>query len=267
MNLNLENKTALVTGSGQGIGAAIARRLAEEGANIVTHSRNIEKARAVADEITAAGGKAVAVGGTLDDDDSAAHIAADSIAAFGQIDILVNNAGVYAEVPWFEATPEYWSGITNTNVLSQVRLINLLVPAMKARGWGRVIGMASDTATSPREIMPAYSMTKGANVSIAVSLAKALARSGVTSNAISPGATLTPGLQTYFEAYGRDNGWPSDWPSVEARIIDEFLPNMTGRLATDEDVAAVAVFLASPLADQITGTNMRVDGGTLPTIN
>jgi 3-oxoacyl-[acyl-carrier protein] reductase len=93
MNLNLESKTALVTGSGQGIGAATARRLASEGANIVTHSRNIEKAKAVADEIIAMGGKAMAVGGTLDNDVSAARIAADAITAFGQIDILVNNAG------------------------------------------------------------------------------------------------------------------------------------------------------------------------------
>src|ERR1700754_4146764 len=141
MDLRLTGRRALVTGSSSGLGAAIARLLAREGADVVVHGRNEARTRAVAEEV---GAQAVAVG------DLATDTGADAVAAAaGQIDVLVNNAGAYDNLGWADSTPELWLRTYEVNVVSAVRMIRHFVPGMRARGWGRVIQIGGGLAVQP----------------------------------------------------------------------------------------------------------------------
>ena len=148
-----------------------------------------------------------------------------------------------------------------------VRLINQLVPGMKERGWGRVIVIASGEATMPVVTHAAYAATKSANLNLTVSLAKALTGTGITSNAISPGLTLTPGVLQMLQGMAPNMGWSTNLVELEQQAAKDFVPNPTGRLARPQDIADVVTFLASPRSAYINGTNIRVDGGLVPTVN
>jgi 3-oxoacyl-[acyl-carrier protein] reductase len=176
MNLQLAGKVALVTGSSSGIGAEIARTLAREGATVIVHGRSSAPAEQVAQSTATEVGNAVAVTGDLATDEGADRIASAALAATGAVDILINNAGTYANQGWMESTAEGWAARYNANVLSVVRLVQRLMPQMKARGWGRIIQMARGEATQPFAFMPDYAATKAALVNLTVSLAKELAR-------------------------------------------------------------------------------------------
>ena len=268
MDLQLAGKRAVVTGSSSGIGEAIAKALAAEGASVVVHGRREAEARRVAAEITRAGGKAVVALGDLGTDADADAVAGVANEAFGGVDILINNAGAFPPGGWLDTDATEWTDLYNQNVGSMVRLITRLVPGMKERGWGRVISIASGVATMPFADMPHYSATKAANVNLAVSLAKAVAGSGVTSNAVSPGMIVTPGVEEMLKGMAPQIGVPADdWAALEAFAVKTMVPNPSARLGRPEDIAAAVTFLASPLAGYINGTNLRVDGGTVPTVN
>jgi NAD(P)-dependent dehydrogenase (short-subunit alcohol dehydrogenase family) len=268
VDLQLSGKRALVTGSSSGIGEAIAKSLAAEGVAVVVHGRREAEAKRVAAEISAAGGKAVVAIGDLSSDAGADAVAKVVSDALGGADILVNNAGAYPHGPWLEAPAADWINLYNQNVGSMVRLINRLVPGMKERGWGRVISLASVVATMPFPSGPAYSATKSANTNMAVSLSKALADTGITSNAVSPGMIVTPGVEDMLKGMASQFGLPSDdLPAIEEFALKNMVPNPSARLGRPEDIAAAVTFLASPLAGYINGMNLRVDGGTVPTVN
>jgi 3-oxoacyl-[acyl-carrier protein] reductase len=268
MDLQLIGKRAVVTGSSSGIGEAIAKMLAAEGASVVVHGRREAEANRVAAEIAAAGGKAVVALGDLGSDAGAEAVAKRVNDAFGGADILVNNAGAFPQGPWLESKATEWNDLYNQNVGSMVRLVTLLVPGMKQRGWGRVIAIASGVATMPIGQMGNYSATKAANVSLAVSLAKELAGTGITSNAVSPGMVVTPGVEEMLKGMAPQLGLsPDNLSALEQFAVKNMVPNPAGRLGRVEDIAAAVTFLASPLAGYINGTNLRVDGGTVPTIN
>jgi 3-oxoacyl-[acyl-carrier protein] reductase len=268
MDLQLVGKRAVVTGSSSGIGEAIAKALAAEGASVVVHGRREAEAKRVAAEISAAGGKAVVALGDLSTDAGADAVARVANDAFDGADILVNNAGAFPQGPWLESTADEWNDLYNQNVGSMVRLITRLVPGMKQRGWGRVIALASGVATTPFADMANYSATKGANVNLAVSLAKALAGTGITSNAVSPGMIMTPGVEEMLKGMAPKLGLsPDDMAALEQFAVKNMVPNPSARLGRVEDIAAAVTFLASPLAGYINGTNLRVDGGTVPTVN
>ncbi len=268
MDLQLVGKRAVVTGSSSGIGEAIAKALAAEGAAVVVHGRREAEARRVAAEIRAAGGKAVVALGDLSTDAGADAVANAANEAFDGVDILVNNAGAFPQGAWLDSTADQWSELYNQNVGSMVRLITRLVPGMKRLGWGRVIAIASGVATTPFGEMGNYSATKAANVSLAVSLAKALAGTGITSNAVSPGMIITPGVEEMLKGMAPQLGLPADdLAALEQFAVKNMVPNPSARLGRPEDIAAVVAFLASPLADYVNGTNLRVDGGTVGTVN
>jgi 3-oxoacyl-[acyl-carrier protein] reductase len=268
MDLQIAGKRAVVTGSSSGIGEAIAKVLAAEGASVVVHGRREAEAHRVAAEIASAGGKAVVAIGDLSTDAGADAVARAANKAFGGADILVNNAGAFPNVPWLESTAEQWTDIYNQNVGSMVRLITRLVPGMKERGWGRVISIASVVGTMPFAIGASYAATKSANINLAVSLAKDLAGTGVTSNAVSPGMVVTPGVEEWLKGLAPQFGLPADdLPALEQFAAKNMVPNPSARLGRPEDIAAAVAFLASPLAGYINGTNLRVDGGTVPTVN
>ena len=266
MDLHLTGKRALVTGSTSGIGEQIAKTLAAEGASVVVHGRREAEAARVVEAITAAGGRAAAAVGDLATDDHAARVADAAVAAFGGVDILVNNAGAFPMQDWLDSTAAEWNDLYNTNVASVVRLVTRLVPAMKERKWGRVIMLGSFLGPMPQAMIANYAATKMANINQAVSLAKALTGTGVTSNAVSPGPIRTPGFEAGTKQMMESQGQTYDFAAFEAYYVKEtHLP--AGHIGAPTDIADAVAFLVSPRADYITGTNLRVDGGMVPTVN
>jgi 3-oxoacyl-[acyl-carrier protein] reductase len=267
MDLQLDGKRALVTGSSGGIGEAIANALAAEGAPTAVHGRDAAAVARVVDEIHAAGGTAVATVGDLTDAMAAKAVHADVLAALGGLDILVNNVGLYQPTSWDETDADQWRTTYDANVVTTVRLTRLFLPAMRAQRFGRVIQIATGEATNPFPNMPDYAASKAAIVNLTVSLAKALDASGVTANTISPGIVVTPGVEAFFRAQAPARGWGESWEQIETGVLRDWLHNYTGRLGRPEDVANVALFLASPLSSYVTGANYRVDGGSTAAIN
>jgi 3-oxoacyl-[acyl-carrier protein] reductase len=149
MNLQLENKRALVTGSNSGIGEAIAKALAAEGTAVVVHGRDETKTRRVADEITRSGSRAAVAIGDLASDVEAQRVVDAALAAFGSIDILVNNAGVFHVRGWWDTAPAQWIEIYNQNVGGSVRLVQALAPPMRDRRWGRIIQISPGPIMTP----------------------------------------------------------------------------------------------------------------------
>ncbi|MBE9018611.1 short-chain dehydrogenase [Chroococcidiopsis sp. CCALA 051] len=262
MDLQLEGKRVLVTGSSTGIGECIAQVLAREGALVAVHGRERERTNGVAEGIVANGGKAFAVTGDLATDEGAQQVADLAVAALSDVDILVNNAGIYGNSGWIDTTAKDWAHIYNVNVISMVRLIRHLVPRMKQLGWGRIIQIASGEAMQPFPQMPDYAATKAANVNMTVSLAKELAHTGITVNTISPGIIVNDNIKKFFLDVAKQRGWGTDWVDIEKYVLSEWVGTLTGHLGKVEDVANLVAFVVSPLADYINAANFRVDGGS-----
>ncbi|GAB3430513.1 SDR family NAD(P)-dependent oxidoreductase [Flindersiella endophytica] len=264
MDIQLTGKRALVTGSSSGLGAAIARVLAAEGAAVVVHGRDQARAEAVMKEIRGAGGQATLAMGDLGTD-SGAEAVADAAQSQGPVDILVNNAGYFdLSKTWNDTTPGEWSDIYNVNVVASVRLIQRLLPPMRERGWGRVIQIGSVLGAQSAASQPHYNATNAARDNLAQSLARELRDSGVTSNAVAPGAMATEYGKHLITEYGRANGFGETWEEVEREVVRALAPNDVGRTARVEEVAAAVAYLASPVADYITGATLRIDGGWYP---
>ncbi len=272
MDLQLKDKRALVTGSSSGIGEAIAKALAAEGALVAIHGRDEGRATQVRRQIEAAGGKAVIVLGDLSRDADAERVANTASTAWGGIDILVNNAGGSGDKdPADRTSPEEWAEMYDQNVLCIIRLTQRLVPPMRKSGWGRVVNISSGAGTMPTVNRAAYSAAKAAVNNLTVSLSKEVGRDGVTVNAISPGTILTPKAERVFREVACQRGWAdggqAEWPEVERAIVENVAPNSLARIGRAEEVARAVAFLCSPHAGYITGANLRVDGGIVPTVN
>ncbi len=267
MKLQLEGKRALITGSSAGIGESIAKLLAQEGALIVVHGRNEKEVNRVAQEIATSGGKAIVAIGDLRTDEGAKLVADKALSVFGGIDILINNAGVYPQTSWMETAPQDWNEIFNSNITSMVRVMQYIIPQMKELGWGRIIQMSTTLGTSPWPSMPHYAASKAAIINLTVSLMKELTYTGITVNTVSPGPILTPGLEVMYREIAETKGWGSDWDEIEKHALEELIHIPSGRIGHVEDVANLVAFLSSPLAGYINGSNLRVDGGHVSTIN
>jgi 3-oxoacyl-[acyl-carrier protein] reductase len=268
MDLQLADKRALVTGSTSGIGAEIARMLALEGVKVVVHGRDQGRALGVVADIKAKGAQAAAALGDLTTVDGAEAVIEASEQTFGGIDILVNNAGGSnsATAPgWFETPVEDWADSYRQNTLPAVRLAQAFVPAMRKRGWGRVIQISSRNAISAYAQFGAYGAAKAAVNNLTLSLSKALAGTGVTSNGIMPGLIYTPLADPWFKALAKQRG--SDDPQVgQDFALKNVLQQTVNRLGQPRDIAAAVCFIASPHSDFMTGTTIRIDGGATPTV-
>jgi NAD(P)-dependent dehydrogenase (short-subunit alcohol dehydrogenase family) len=265
MDLQLARKRALVTGSSSGIGSEIARMLAAEGISVVVHGRNAERTQAVVRQIEDAGGRAaIALGDLMTEDGKAAVLDATG-RAFGGVDILVNNAGGASSVAWFETTGEEWTDSYRQNTLPAVALAQAFVPGMRERGWGRCIQISSRNAISAYAEFGPYGAAKAALNNLTLSLSKALAGTGVTSNGIMPGLIYTPLVEDWFKTLARQQG--SYDPAVGRDFaIKNVLRQTVGRIGEAKDIAFAVCMIASPLNDFMTGTTFRVDGGATPTI-
>ncbi|MFB7717884.1 SDR family NAD(P)-dependent oxidoreductase [Nocardia sp. NPDC056100] len=267
MDLQLDGKRALVTGSSNGIGRAIALALAAEGAAVVVHGRDPERTGATADAIAAAGGKAAVALGDLSSDDPAREVADTATAAFGGIDILVNNAGGLGADGWTTATAADWLALYNTNVAAAVRLIRALTPAMRNAEWGRVIQIGSAANPNPLPPRAAYSAAKAALANLTVSLSKELSATGITVNTVSPGPVHLPAFDDFAREFARAHHLPDDIPAATRVLLNGPLANPSDRLTEPAEIAALVTFLASPLAASVNGANLRMDGGMVPTVN
>jgi NAD(P)-dependent dehydrogenase (short-subunit alcohol dehydrogenase family) len=263
MDLSLNGKRALITGSSAGIGEATARRLASEGAHVMVHGLTLPEAEEVAHSIVKAGGKAYATSGDLRSDIAAETIVRDTLKALDQVDILANIAGAYPWNGWFVCPPDEWIDVYNTDVVSCVRMIYKLVPQMKSLGWGRVITMSSASGTyTPANYVPAYSSAKAAVTAMSKSLAIELAGSGITVNAISPAPVSTETTRRLFTNFAAAEGRSTRWEDVERHFVDTVMHEpLVSRMATPEEVAALVAFLCSSYADPISGAEYLIDCG------
>ncbi|MFE1956827.1 SDR family NAD(P)-dependent oxidoreductase [Streptomyces sp. NPDC059479] len=266
MDLQLTDKRALVTGSTSGLGEAIARMLAAEGAAVVIHGRDPGRAKAVAEAVRAEGGRADIAIGDLATDEGADAVA-DAALADGPVDILVNNAGAYDHLSWPDSTPAEWARSYDVNVIAGVRMIHRLVPAMREQRWGRVIQIGGGLAIQPLPMQPHYNATLAARHNLAVSLARELKDTGVTSNVVAPGAILVDSVRKLLTDIAPDHGWGETWGEIERAAARELVPNDIGRLGRPEEIAGAVAYLTGPLADYISGATIRVDGGTIRSVH
>ncbi len=238
----LENKVALVTGAGRGIGAVVARRFAEEGAQVVVHYRSSgETAEGLAREIDG-----VALQADLTDPAATEAMVADALSHFGRIDVLVNNAASFAaDLDFAAATWDDFRAEFDGVVGATVNPTKAVVPIMKEQGGGRIVNFVATLVQRPAPEYIVHTTAKSALIGLTRTLARDLGPHGITVNMVSPGMTLTDYSQSL----------PDD---IKARVAGQ---TPLRRLATAEDVANVVLFYASPLADFVTGANLAPDGG------
>jgi NAD(P)-dependent dehydrogenase (short-subunit alcohol dehydrogenase family) len=268
MDLQLTGRRVLVTGSSSGIGEAIVHMLAEEGAKVVVHGRNRERAEKVAKDIGAAG---VAIG-ELSSEALVADVHAQAIQALGgTVEILINNAGGNAKgnssVPPAQIAIADFIDNYRANTLGAVQLCQLCVPDMVASKFGRIINVSSAVAVQPNYMGVDYSAAKAALNNFTVSLAGSLRGVNVTANVLTPGVIMVDGLLRFGRARFGDPEMSFD--EVSDRFASEkvFEIPPAGRLGKPHDLAMVACLLASPLSGFITGANYRVDGGQVRGLN
>ncbi len=247
MELGLEGKVALVTGSSGGIGLETARLLATEGARVVSSSRGN------------GGPGELHVAADLARPGEPDRVVKAAEERYGRVDILVNNVG-WAEIHRFdELTEEIWERSWQINVMSAVRASQAALPGMRERQAGAIVNVASTAAKRPSLGMPEYSVTKAAMLSLSRLIADLYAKDGIRCNAVTPGPTAT-------EAWLGDGGL-ADQQGDRAEILAKVgAGRPLGRLATPEEIASVIVFLASERASYVTGAAWSVDGGTVPII-
>jgi 3-oxoacyl-[acyl-carrier protein] reductase len=243
LNLGLKDRACIVTGASQGIGAATARLLEDEGANVLRVSRHGDFACDVSEP------------------DAAERVLAECLDRFGRVDVLVNNAGTSRAASLEELTEEDWREQWELNVMAPMRLMSAIAPKMAETGDGRIVNVASSSGKRPSPRNAAYSVTKAAELSLSRVFADRWAGSGVRVNAVAPGPVATP-------LWLGEGGLADQSAEREGVSRDEVLEQAAakiplGRMGTEEEIAAVIVFLCSQQASNVTGAAWAVDGGTV----
>jgi len=263
MDLQLENKIALVTGSTAGIGLATAKGLAAEGATVVVNGRTEKRVQEAIEKLTAAKvkGKLIPLAADLGTVDGVQL----AIKQLPRLNILVNNLGIYSPKPYNELTDEDWQHIFEVNVMSGVRLSRHYMPLMMQENWGRIVFISSESALQIPVEMIHYGMTKTAQLAIARGLAEATVGTAVTVNSILAGATLSEGVEAYINEVAKKTG------ATPAQVEKDFFANarptqLLKRFTSPEEVAAMVTYVCSPLSSATNGAALRADGGTVKAI-
>ncbi|MEL7087253.1 MAG: SDR family oxidoreductase [Planctomycetota bacterium] len=265
MDLQLAGKHALVTGSTSGIGFAIARRLLREGATVTVNGRSDATVNeAVAKLKDEPGGDVHGVAADLSTERGALDLAAGA-EHVGPVDILINNTGIFAPVEFGKITDDQWMEIFNVNVMSGVRMCRALLPAMKQRGWGRVVFVSSESGLNIPTEMIHYGVTKTAQLALGRGLAKEFKGTGITVNSVLPGPTWTEGVETFVEQMAE--GGDRSKEEVKDAFVPENRPgSLVQRFAEPAEVADMVAFIVSPLAATTSGASVRVEGGIVDSI-
>ena len=263
MDLQLTNKVALVTGSTAGICFAIGAGLAAEGAKVIINGRSEKRVGEAIAMIRQKHPQArlAACAGDLSDAEAAQRVTTD----FPQVDILVNNLGVYDTKPFEAISDHEWHGIIETNFMSGVRLSRHYLPEMKARNWGRIIFISSESAINIPVEMIHYGVTKTMQLALARGLAETTAGTAVTVNSVLPGPTRSEGVEKFVDQIAHSRG--IEQSHFEKEFFATVRPSsLLKRFASTDEVASLVIFLASPLSSAINGTALRADGGVVRAI-
>ena len=258
MDLALNNKVALVTGSHRGTGQIIAKTLLHEGANVLVHGMTQQQAE---DSVSALGA-GVPVWGDIVTREGSDEL----LAQCERFDtsILVNNFGAADAGTWQSQDEDDWLLAYQKHVLSAQRLITGMLPKMSNMPWARIINLGTVGSTSPNARMTGYYAAKGALANMTIGLAKEVAGTDIRVNLVSPGMIHTPEVEQNYMRVAAKKNWGDTWEEVEAHVAKD-IP--IRRISRREEVAGLVAFLCSPMADAIHGQNIRIDGGQLGVVN
>lgn len=263
MDLQLNRKQALISASTAGIGLAIAKRLAQEGAMVIVNGRTLERV----DQAIAAI-REVAPDAELRPlplDLSAAEGIQQACERYPDIDILINNLGIYEPKPFEEITDDDWMRLFEINVMSGVRLSRFYLPRMMQRNWGRIVFISSESGVNIPTEMIHYGMTKSAQLAIARGLAEHAKGTQVTVNSVLPGPTWSEGVEQFIAENAKAQGKTIE--AVEQDFFQVMRPSsLIQRFATADEVANLVAYVVSPLASATTGAPLRVEGGCVRSI-
>ncbi len=263
MDLQLTNKTALVTGSTAGIGFAIASLLAQEGASVVVNGRSRPRVEEAVNRIRQ-DNKAAQVTGVAAD--LGTRAGADELTSkLPAVDVLVNNLGIFEPKPFPEIPDEDWLRFFEVNVLSGVRMSRFYLPKMLQKNWGRIVFISSESGLNIPAEMIHYGVTKTAQIALARGLAETTAGTNVTVNSVLPGPTRSEGVEQFVKDLAKGQG--TDTAKVEADFFRTARPSsLLKRFATPEEVAAMVVYVCSGRASATNGAALRVEGGVVRSI-
>lgn len=267
MDLGLKDKVVLVTGASKGLGAAIALAFSREGSKLILVARTQTELEQVAMDAEKQGATEVlAIAADLTQTDAIADVVSAAIDRFGTIHVLVNNAGILGSFsPFAEITDEEWLQVFNLNFFSVVQLTRAVLPYMTQKQWGRIINLSSESGLQPDAAMPHYGATKAALLNLTKSLSKGYGQHGILVNSVSPAFIKTPMVEKMLEQIAQDKGFTVQ--AAETYFLKENRPHIElKRGGTSPEVASAVVFLASEAASFITGTNLRVDGGSVASL-
>jgi len=263
MDLQLTDKKVLVSGSTAGIGFAIASLFAQEGASVVVNGRSPGRVEEAVRRIQSQKKDATVTGvaadlGTKEGVDQLTR-------KIPAVDILVNNLGIFEAKEFAEITDEDWDRFFEVNVLSGVRLSRLFLPKMMQKNWGRIVFISSESGINIPVEMIHYGVTKTAQLALARGLAEMTAGTKVTVNSVLPGPTRSEGVEQFVKDLAKTQG--ADEKKVETEFFRTVRPSsLLKRFATPEEVAAMVVFVCSPLASATNGAALRVDGGVVRSV-
>jgi NAD(P)-dependent dehydrogenase (short-subunit alcohol dehydrogenase family) len=258
MNLNLTDKTALISGSSKGIGFAIATQFAHEGARVIVNGRSNNAITEALAQIRRAvpDARVESFAGDL----STAEAVEDLLLQFPSVDVLVNNLGIFEPKPFEDIPDEDWRRFFEVNVLSGVRLSRAYLPGMKQRDWGRIVFISSESGIQIPVEMIHYGTTKTAQLAVSRGLAETCAGTGVTVNAVLAGPTRSAGVDEFVTQLS--GGQPFE--QFEKEFFTSVRPtSLLKRFETPQEIASLVTFVCSPVASGINGAALRVDGGVV----